>query len=135
MEYYKIRRFARKLRKRQTRSEQIVWAFLRKRNFHKYRFLRQHPLLYDRINNELFFFIPDFYCAELKLIIELDGGIHKNIRKKDQMRDAILMSLGFHVLRINNDELFDIDKVKHRILSKITSLTNAKNQTHTPPYL
>jgi very-short-patch-repair endonuclease len=60
---------ARQLRKRTTPSENNLWALLRKKQFEGYKFRRQHPI---------YKFIADFYCHELRLIIELDGGIHLN---------------------------------------------------------
>ena len=60
-----------------------------------YRFLRQRP-----IGN----FIVDFYCAKLKLVIEVDGGSHilaKN-QKRDKIKDSYLTSIGLHVMRIED---------------------------------
>ncbi|MCS4434570.1 endonuclease domain-containing protein [Aquiflexum gelatinilyticum] len=61
-----IFRRARELRKNTTPSENSLWTLLRKKQFEGYKFRRQHP-----VNK----FIADFYCHELRLIIELDGGI------------------------------------------------------------
>lgn len=49
-----------------TEAEQILWSFLRDRKFHNLKFRRLH-------RSEKF--ILDFYCAEKKLCIELDGGV------------------------------------------------------------
>ncbi len=86
---------ARELRKGQTPAEEIVWELLRDRRFEDLKFRRQH-----QINN----YIADFFCAEHRLDIELDGGIHKSpeVMKKDATRDAMLRSLGFKVLRFPN---------------------------------
>ena len=67
---------ARELRQRMTDAESFLWLNLRNRRFHHLKFLRQHPIIYDMCNNKPFYFIADFYCAEKKLIIELDGKIH-----------------------------------------------------------
>jgi len=50
-------------------------------------------------------FVLDFYCRDLKLIVELDGGIHTEPRQAahDQSRDAYLRSLGCTILRFPND--------------------------------
>ena len=49
-------------------------------------------------------FIADFYCDELKLIIEVDGSIHENQGQAnyDYFRDGLLKSKGYHILRIDN---------------------------------
>ena len=68
------------------------------------------------MNYKPLFFIPDFYCAEKKLVIELDGKIHDFQKQKDQDREAILRDLGLNILRIKNDEIgSDIIEVLHRI--------------------
>ena len=64
---------ARYLRKRATDCERILWRCLRNRNFANYKFRRQHPV--DR-------YILDFYCAQARLGIELDGGGHGYIQRR-----------------------------------------------------
>ncbi|MCZ4695140.1 endonuclease domain-containing protein [Ancylomarina euxinus] len=69
------------------------------------RFRAQHPI--D-------IFIADFYCHSLKLVIEIDGGIHLNAdqREYDIGREAEINHWGIEVIRFNNDELeADIDQV------------------------
>ena len=58
---------ARELRGRQTRAEAVLWQYLRASRLDGLRFRRQHPV--DR-------YFVDFACLSLKIIIELDGGIH-----------------------------------------------------------
>lgn len=99
---------ARTLRKNMTEAEEKLWNFLRNRRFCGLKFLRQHPIIYDLINNEPRYYIADFYCSEKKLIIELDGKIHDFQKEKDQFRDEILVDLGFRVLRLKNE---DTDKI------------------------
>ena len=73
------------------------------------KFRRQHP-----IN----IFIADFYCHKVKLVIELDGGIHKieENREYDKGREAELEDLGLTVLRFTNKEVMNnIEKVVLRI--------------------
>ncbi len=60
---------ARRLRKRQTKSEKLLWLALRNRQLGGLKFLRQHPIGHS---------IVDFYCHENRLVIEIDGGIHLN---------------------------------------------------------
>jgi very-short-patch-repair endonuclease len=74
----------RDLRKNQTPSEKILWNMLRRKNFFGYKFLRQHPIYYRINKNWVEFFIADFYCARLKLIIEVDGKIYENSEDNKQ---------------------------------------------------
>jgi very-short-patch-repair endonuclease len=115
MKYYEIKQIASTLRKQQTPSERLLWSYLKKRQLKGRKFLRQHPIKYESVNNEHFFFIPDFYCSQEKLIIELDGAVHINQKEKDQRRELILKSINLKVLRINNEELIDIDAVLKKI--------------------
>lgn len=65
-----------------------------------YKFRTQRP-----IGN----FIVDFYCAELKLVIEVDGDSHFNEQSLayDQERTQYIKSLGVRVLRFTNHEVFN----------------------------
>jgi len=112
-----ITELCRELRKNPTPSEKKLWNILRKRQLKGFRFLRQKPIIYKQINGKAFFFIADFYCAERKLIIELDGEIHRKQKAYDQKRDRILERLGYTVLRINNSELADMEMVRKRIIT------------------
>jgi very-short-patch-repair endonuclease len=116
MKYPEIKEIAKKLRKNQTPEEKLLWNELQNKKFEGFRFLRQHLLYYEHDNNDHFFFIPDFYCAELRLIIELDGGVHINQKERDERRDAIMKSKGFRILRINNEELSNLEDVKKKII-------------------
>lgn len=92
----------RELRKNPTESEAILWEYLRNRRFKGYKFRRQHPFFIDLGGNTTFF-IVDFYCDELKIIIELDGMIHEFQHQKDQERTQLLESMGLSVLRFKNE--------------------------------
>jgi very-short-patch-repair endonuclease len=124
MKYHEIRQISRKLRKRQTPSEKLLWKRIRNRQLDGFKFLRQHHIVYDRNGNDLKVFIPDFYCPTKRLAIELDGGIHLMTREHDLWRDEILTLMGINVLRIRNEELLDIEYVLKKILLLL----------HTPPY-
>ncbi|WP_321307681.1 endonuclease domain-containing protein [Marinifilum fragile] len=117
MKYSDIKQFKQTLRKKVTPSEQVLWKHIRRRQLKGRKFLRQHAIVYDSINKEHFLFIPDFYCKDEQLAIELDGKIHDFQKAKDQNRDEILRDMDITVLRIKNEELSDIQKV----LDKITS--------------
>ena len=83
---------AQELRKTATTAEQIVWEMLRDRQFLGFKFRRQHPVSQ---------YIDDFYCAELNLVIELDGSIHEDEdqKKYDQDRNIFMQKMGIVVLR------------------------------------
>ncbi len=105
----------RDLRKRSTNAERILWDALRNRKLDEHKFYRQYPIFYDLYGEESFF-IADFYCHESKLIIELDGEIHKYKLEEDNKRTDILNLLGMHVIRFNNNE---IEKNLNEVLNKI----------------
>ena len=98
----KIMRRAANLRKNMTPAESKLWAYLR-RNQLGFRFRRQHA-----IGN----FIADFCCIKKKLIIELDGSQHLDMREYDRDRTEYLQSRGYRVIRFwNNDVMNDIEGV------------------------
>lgn len=90
--------FARKLRRDATDAESLLWACLRDRRVNRRKFRRQHP--FDP-------YVLDFYCAELRLSIELDGGQHNSVegRARDAKRAAFLRSKGIETLRFTNQAM------------------------------
>ncbi len=87
---------ARILRKNMTKEERHLWYDFLKN--YEVRFLRQKP-----IGN----YIVDFYCAQAKLVIELDGSQHFteiNI-EKDTARTKVLEQYGITVVRIPNNQI------------------------------
>ena len=86
---------ARRLRENMTSYEKILWEQL-KENKLGVRFKAQHPI--D-------IFIADFYCHRLKLVIEVDGEIHKNQIDKDEARSNELRNHGIRIIRFSNDEV------------------------------
>ena len=83
-----------------TPQERKLWYIIRNRQFFGYRFRRQFPLGQ---------YIVDFICREKKIIIEIDGGQHNEIKniQYDNKRTKYLISEGYKVLRFWNN---DIDK-------------------------
>ena len=79
---------------------------VRARKLFSLKFLRQHALTYEYYGKSKFL-IADFYCAEKKFVIELDGKIHERQKDYDEQRDYIMKKLGIKVLRIRNEELDD----------------------------
>ena len=87
---------ARQLRKEMTKEERHLW----------YDFLRNYPVRFFR-QKVLGKYIVDFYCAEARLVVELDGSQHyepENIAK-DQERTAFLKGYGLQIIRIPNNEV------------------------------
>ncbi len=112
----RIKSHVRELRQRQTKSEEIIWELVRNRKLDGKKFLRQHPIIYSYYKRPLYF-VADFYCAEAKLILEIDGSVHKYQEEYDLQRDFILKQKGLSVLRIQNEEVNDINSVKEKIIA------------------
>ncbi len=89
---------AEELRKHMTSAENIIWKHIHINGW-KLKFRRQHPVL---------FYVVDFYCHQLKLVIEIDGGIHdqEEVKKKDAEREQNLKALGLTIIRFRNEEVF-----------------------------
>ena len=115
-DFKEIKKHAQEQRANQTDSEKLLWEELRGRKFSGYKFLRQHPILYQGNLIRFNYFIADFYCSEKKVAIELDGPIHDLNQEYDQFRDSELQNRGIHILRIKNDELQNMNEVLNRIL-------------------
>ena len=87
---------ARALRKSPTDEERHLW----------YEYLCQLPIRFTRqkiIGN----YIVDFCCSSKKIIIELDGAQHYEDEgeRKDRIRDSVLCSMGYTVLRYTDKEV------------------------------
>jgi very-short-patch-repair endonuclease len=101
----------RELRKESTKSEKLFWGKVRNRKFEGKKFNRQFPIFYSLDGKENFF-IADFYCHQEKLVVEIDGDIHINMKEKDEFRTEILNELGYNVVRFKNKDVEDnIDEV------------------------
>jgi len=115
---------ARILRQNMTPAETKLWECLKNKQLEGFKFRRQHPI---------HLFIVDFYCHELRLIIELDGEYHNEEEQilKDQERTELLQFQGISVLRFKNEEIEnDIEKVLSRIKSFI--INNHIYNVHNP---
>lgn len=95
----------RRLRRNQTESEKLFWDQVRNRKINNLKFLRQHPFIYQIDKFNLYYFIADFYCADKRIIIELDGEIHNEQKEYDENRDSILKDLEVTVVRFKNHEI------------------------------
>ena len=102
---------ARDLRKNPTPAEIKLWKHLRNGQIEGHKFRRQHII---------HTFIVDFYCASAKLVIELDGEIHRQQQDYDTERDKFLAARGYQILRFPNDAvLYKIDSVLEHIKAKL----------------
>ncbi|UWU48212.1 type IIL restriction-modification enzyme MmeI [Limnospira platensis] len=90
----KMTEVARQFRKEPTPSEHILWQGLRGRKLEGRKFRRQQPIGV---------FIVDFFCGAERLIVEVDGGIHKSQQEADQQRQELLESLGLRVIRLSSE--------------------------------
>ena len=87
---------AKQLRREMTKEERHLW----------YDFLRSYPVRFSR-QKVLGKYIADFYSAEAKLVIELDGSQHyePNNKQKDDERTEFLKGYGLSIIRIPNNEI------------------------------
>ena len=87
---------AKQLRKEMTKEERHLW----------YDFLRTYPIRFAR-QKVLGEYIADFYCAQAKIVIELDGSQHydKNNLDRDTERTSFLESYGLKIIRIPNNKV------------------------------
>ncbi len=116
----KLFEYARNLRKNETSAEDLLWRNLRNRKLDGLKFRRQHPL--DK-------FIPDFYCHEKKLAIEVDGSVHdsKDAKESDEGRTYELKELDITVLRFRNEEVLnDMSLVLKKIKEIVASIADKK---------
>ena len=92
------KRLRQTLRNNPTPWERKLWRYLSKSQLSGYKFRRQYGI--DK-------YVVDFYCPQIKLIIELDGGGHfsERLKKSDKARQLEIESSGYHILRYTNDEI------------------------------
>jgi len=103
------------LRKNSTVPERKLWLRLKNKQLGA-RFRRQYGIGS---------YVVDFCSPRIKLIIELDGGIHDeyNQRDYDIDRQENIEEIGFDILRFTNEEINNnmdrvINKIKKHISDK-----------------
>ena len=109
---------AKMLRNNMTKEEKHLW----------YDYLRTYPVRFSR-QKVLGKYIADFYSAEAKMIIELDGSQHYTTEGKaeDKERTDFLEKYGLKIIRISNMDVnrnFEgvcvyIDKMVRQSLSQL----------------
>ena len=109
------------LRKFCTWEEEVIWGYL-SGNKLGVKFRRQHPLL---------FYIADFYCHQLRLVIEIDGSIHnkEDVKVDDAIRQRDIEELGITVLRFSN---FQVKNNPEIILEQISKKIKELKSIETP---
>jgi very-short-patch-repair endonuclease len=87
---------ARQMRSEDTRAEKKAWVMLKDRRTLGLKFRRQVPI--DR-------YIVDFYCHEIRVIVEIDGGVHDRPGQAewDTKKNARLEELGYRILHVTNE--------------------------------
>lgn len=113
-------RRARGLRRDMTPPEARLWDMLRDRRFDGLEFRRQTPVAGA---------IVDFLCAELRLVVELDGGIYRAREAADAARDARLAEAGYVVIRETNA---GFERNPNELLGRIRE--RAVQKRGTPPH-
>ena len=106
---------ARENRKNPTPAEKKLWyEVLANKRFGDLKFTRQKPL--DR-------YIVDFYCAQLKLAIEIDGHTHADQKDYDKQRTERLNRCGVEVVRYTNSEVLNnIEGVYEDLRARIIAI-------------
>jgi very-short-patch-repair endonuclease len=102
----RVRQRCRELRREQTKAEAALWQALRNRKPGGLKFTRQHPLIFKFANGTRYF-IADFYCHELKLVVELGGPIHDRQRERDKDRDEVIAAMGLRETRLAKKDVLE----------------------------
>lgn len=111
-------KFSKVLRQKQTPTEQILWRRLRARQFFNLKFRRQYPIGP---------YVVDFYCDNLRLVIEVDGDIHDHQTQMahDRKRNHYLYQLGLEVFRVtNNEAMINLDGILEELRVLTIALAN-----------
>ena len=115
-----LKYYAREMRTNATDAEALMWSLVRGKRLLGLKFRRQHT--FDR-------YILDFYCEELQLAIELDGGQHQKQVSYDSERTARLEKQGICVLRFwNNDVMTQTEVVMTDLFNKVQSMQSPSPQ-------
>ena len=92
--------YARQNRQNATSSEAVLWEALKGKKLRGLKFRRQHPIGS---------YIADFYCHEVKLVVEIDGKYHLEADQQeyDRNRTAVLKEVGVQLLRFQNEQMLN----------------------------
>ena len=101
------------LRKKMTASEKHLWYALRPLRQRGFHFRKQHPISRT---------IVDFACLTRRLIVEVDGDVHRSPEHaaQNERRDAFLRAKGFAVLRFPAMAVMrDVESVVRAVLAAL----------------
>ena len=84
------------MRRQMTLAEKKLWGQLRGNRLEGFHFRRQQVIEP---------YIVEFYCHQVALVVEVDGGIHLDQQAYDHERQLYLQSLGLRVIRFTNREI------------------------------
>jgi len=107
-----LKEHAKRMRNLPTDAERILWLCLKQEKLGK-PFRRQHIIATN---------IADFVCMPARVVIEIDGEYHDDIRQQyhDQLRTDEIERLGFRVIRFTNEDIFTkLDNVLETIKNNI----------------
>ncbi len=109
----RLKQRARDNRKNPTPAEQKAWDELfSKKQFHGYKFTRQKMLSW---------FIVDFYCSELQLVVEIDWEVHSWREEFDDERTIELEKLWLRIIRYDNYKILNnMDWVNNKLTKFIS---------------
>jgi very-short-patch-repair endonuclease len=113
---------AKQLRRNPTPEEELLWKYLRNKQFENAKFRRQHPMLR---------YVADFYLHETKMVIELDGKHHEDPDQLfyDMDRSEVLEVYGITILRFKNEAVvFSTNKVLEEIKYEVLRLRSLKKK-------
>ena len=89
-------KFQRDMRRNMTEPEKRLWLVVRNRQIGNAKFRKQ---------SWLGPFLVDFFCAEAKLVVEVDGDSHAHQQDYDARRTAWRAAEGFRGIRVSNDDV------------------------------
>ena len=115
--YYEL---AREMRRAPTRSENLFWQAVRARRLDGVKFRRQQVI--EK-------FIVDFFVPSHRLVIEIDGGIHKQQTEHDALRQQFLDDCGLKVIRFADKE---VETNLHEVLNKVREALDEQSFSPSP---
>ncbi len=100
----RAKQLCRDLRKRSTKCERLIWERVRNRKFLGCKFYRQYPIFFQYADRDVFY-IADFYCHEVRLVIEIDGLGHDIQKEYDEFRTQVIRAREIEVYRVTNQQI------------------------------
>ncbi|HEX7656969.1 MAG TPA: endonuclease domain-containing protein [Sphingomonas sp.] len=118
-------RFQREARHNMSEPEKRLWQAIRNRKVADAKFRKQ---------TWLGPFLVDFFCAEARLVIEVDGDTHAHQQDYDARRTAWIEREGFRVIRFSNDDVMrNLDGVVSAIEQALTLPPGSAGRAHPSP--